>query len=155
MAKTFDIPSENKPSNDETELTKREMAELGASRRNVVIYERLIKDLQDQVAYFQEFYREEKEKREKDSEELRHLESIKRAKIEIVVQLFLVTAIMTIGSTLIAIYPRSEQNVPWQFLAGILCIILAFVFGVVQRLFVWCIWYKWFFKKFHSLKDQD
>ncbi len=56
----FDIPSLGQVSTEPTDLTKAEMADLTASKRNTVLYERTIEHFKSHIAFLEGLVNTEK-----------------------------------------------------------------------------------------------
>jgi hypothetical protein len=152
----FDIPSLGQVSTEPTDLTKAEMADLTASKRNTVLYERTIEHFKSHIAFLEGLVNTEKQEKQgaltrcKSLEsEARNVAALRRAKAEMFVAFLLATISMTVGSALISSYPITNGQAPWQFSFGWALIVMAILMGVFGRAVVWLVVYK-FPKYFHE-----
>jgi hypothetical protein len=144
----FNIPNPGVVSGEATDLTKAEMADLSAAKRNTVLYERNIEHLKSQISFLEQLVT--KETTEKNAaisrnaaleEEAKCAIALRRAKTEMFVAFFLATVAMTIGGALISSYPITNSIAPWQFYFGWALIIMAIVMGLLSRFLVWLMTY--------------
>ena len=152
----FDIPSLGHISNEPTGLTKAEMADLSASKRNIVLYERTIEQFTSNIAFLENLVKIKKQEKQGalircDSLELeaRNAAALRRAKAEMFVAFLLATISMTVGCALISSYPITNDQASWQFLFGWALIVMAILMGIFGRAVLWLVVYK-FPKYFHE-----
>lgn len=144
MVPDLNIPSPAPASEQPSDLTSLEIADLDDAQRNTVLYERALKEhtrtkdfLIDQVKLIKEEKNELEKKREVDLVELRDKGAVERAHIEGNVSFALATVFMLIGGGLISSFPTLETNPPWQFVAGWVMLIAGVIFGFTSRVLVW------------------
>ena len=133
------ISSPGTPDNQPNDLTQQEMADLSAAKRNTVLYEKIIKDLKEDMGGLKS---QNTLLLQKDSDHQRVCEThgmLRRSIIETHVSFALATVAMVVGGALISSYPIQHDDVPWQFAAGWCAIVLGVVFGVMSRVLVWMI----------------
>lgn len=140
----FTIPSPGAVSTEASELTKAEIADLTAAKRNTVLYERTIEHFKSQIGFLEKLVNSEKtEKQEVISrcssleQEAKNATSLRRAKMEMFISFLLATIAMTIGGALISSYPINNGVAPWQFYLGWSMIGMAVVMGLFSRVLVW------------------
>lgn len=145
----FTIPDPGVVPTEASDLTKAEMADLSAAKRNTVLYERTIEQFQNQIAFLEKLVHSEKSEKQDAfarcasfESEARNAVALRRAKAEMFVAFFLATIAMTIGGALIGSYPIANEHTPWQFYFGWALIIMAIVMGIFSRVVVWLITYK-------------
>lgn len=145
----FDIPSLGPVSNEPTDLTKAEMADLSSSKRNTVLYERTIEEFKLRISFLENLVSIEKQEKqgaltrcESLESEARNAAALRRAKAEMFVAFLLATISMTVGSALISSYPISNGQTPWQFSFGWALIVMAILMGIFGRAVVWLVVYK-------------
>lgn len=138
------IPQPETPSDEPTELSKMEMADLGASKRNTVLYERSLavferhnKFLTGQIEKLQTEIQALTLKDSSYRQAIADVATLERAQIEMAVSFALATVGMAVGGGLIGSYPISPTTTPWQFVFGWTLIISGVVFGFTSRVIVW------------------
>jgi hypothetical protein len=140
----FSIPAPEEASLEPSELTKIEMADLSASKRNTVLYERTIDSLNKHIDYLKnKLDASDNERREAISklddyvDESYKVPLLRRENIEMYVMFALVTVSMAIGSALISSYPKTNTDIPWQFGLGWGMVGIGALFGIFGRVIVW------------------
>jgi hypothetical protein len=133
----FSIPAPEEASLEPSELTKIEMADLSASKRNTVLYERTIDSLNKHIDYLKnKLDASDNERREAISklddyvDESYKVPLLRRENIEMYVMFALVTVSMAIGSALISSYPKTNTDIPWQFGLGWGMVGIGALFGI-------------------------
>ena len=145
----FDIPSLGQVSTEPTDLTKAEMADLTASKRNTVLYERTVEEFKLHIGLCEGLVNVEEQEKQRAltrgealESEARNAAALRRAKTEMSVAFSLATIAMTVGSALISSYPITNGQTPWQFSFGWALIVMAIIMGVLGRAVVWLVVYK-------------
>jgi len=119
------IPDPGTPSNNHSQFSAMEMADLSDSQRSVVLYERMI-ETHDVWRNFQGDH----------TRAVAEVASLKRGKLEMMVSFTLASITMALGGALISSFPYAVP-VPWEFWFGWVCIVLGLVFGITSRAIVW------------------
>jgi len=140
----FSIPAPEEASIEPSELTQIEMADLSASKRNTVLYERTIDSLNKHIDYLKnKLDASDNERREAISKLDDYVDKsykvplLRRENIEMYVMFALVTVSMAIGSALISSYPKTNTDIPWQFGLGWGMVGIGALFGIFGRVIVW------------------
>jgi len=140
----FKIPTPEGGSTEPSELTQREMADLSVSKRNTVLYERNIEHLNKQIDYLQSKLDASDNERKDALKKLdTYIENsykvplLKRENIEMFVMFTLGTVSMALGSALISSYPKTGNDIPWQFGLGWGMVGLGALFGILGKVVVW------------------
>lgn len=133
------VPEPNEPSKKASELSRMEMASLGAAKRNTVLYERYLEDEKSHNAFLVDQIHKTDLSHNKYCTVLSSLENLKQANVEMFVAFGLATVAMAIGSTLISSFPRVGQDMPWEFICGWVLVVCGIVFGLLTRFIVMAI----------------
>lgn len=140
----LNIPKpKNEPSDNPTDLSIQELASFGAAQRSAAQYEMRIRDLRGEVTT----YREKSETLQLNLNSQLKFRSkyseIKRGKIEMAIQLMLVTCLSGLGALLMGMYPRSQSYIPPQFYIGATAISVGIFLGIFVTPVTLCICYLW------------
>lgn len=145
---SFNIPAAEIPSTEPSELTQAEMADLSASKRNTVLYERTIESLNRHIDYLKGKLDDSDAERKGAIGKLDNyiddsykVPLLKRENVEMYVMFTLVTVSMAIGSALISSYPKTATEIPWQFGLGWGMVGVGALLGIFGKAIVW-IYYK-------------
>lgn len=140
----FSIPSPGEVSNEASEFTKAEIADLTATKRNTVLYERTIENFKSQICFLEKLVTSEKSEKQEVinrctslEREAKNATSLRRAKLEMFISFLLATIAMTVGGALISSYPITNDVAPWQFYLGWSMIGMAIVMGLFSRVLAW------------------
>lgn len=116
------IPNENAPAKTDTELSKMEVADLTASKRNTILYQTVIEDLRGERLRLQEdnkrLEQTSAQNREQVAAQAKRLVSVEAQNTEMWVGSGLAACFLAIGGGLISTFPKTEDLVPWQFAVG-------------------------------------
>jgi hypothetical protein len=140
----FSIPSPGEVSEEASEFTKAEIADLSSTKRNTFLYERTIEHFKSQICFLEKLVTSEKSEKQEVINRCSSLEaeaknaaSLRRAKLEMFISFLLATIAMTIGGALISSYPINNGVAPWQFYLGWSMIVMAVVMGLFSRVLAW------------------
>lgn len=136
-------PPSEEPSSVPSEITVGEMAEYTPSQRSAAQYEVRIKHLREEV----KMYRDKSDSLQIDlnSEVVKRARfaDIKRGKVEMAIQLMLVTLLSGVGALLMGIYPRSVGIIPPQFAIGGTLVAVGVLLGVFITPITLLVCYVW------------
>jgi len=140
----FKIPASENPSTEPSALTQAEMANMSATKRNTILYERTIESLSRSVDYLERKLDESDIERKNALKKLDHytddaykIPLLKRENLEMYVMFALITVSMALGSALISSYPKTSTLIPWQFGLGWGLVGLGATLGIVGKASVW------------------
>lgn len=138
------IPQPKTPSDEPSDFSKMEMADLSATKRNTVLYERNLavferhnKFLTGQIEKLQTDIQSLAIRDSSYTEAVSSVAMLERAQIEMAVSFALATVGMAVGGGLISSFPNSPADTPWQFVLGWALMLSGVVFGFTSRVIVW------------------
>jgi len=138
------IPQPETPSDEPSEFSKVEMADLSASKRSTVLYERSLaafkrhnKFLTVQIEKLQSDIQSLTLRDPCYNQAINNVAALERAQIEMAVSFAFATVFMAIGGGLISSFPYSPNSPPWQFVLGWTLILSGVIFGFTSRVVVW------------------
>ena len=139
----FNITEPEVPSTEPNEFTKAEMADLSASKRNTILYERTIDSLNSHIDYLKGKLDESDTERKVTDDKLDEyiddaykVPTLRREITEMYVTFALSTVLMTVGSIFISGYPKTTAIVPWQFSLGWAMVAIGALFGIASKAIV-------------------